>query len=119
MLSTFVFPDTHPVCFLGTYIGIITMTKDGVRRAAEMLLHGATLLAQPCPYCSGVRVIKDGRTLCASCGSEPERHPVQEPRRSIEQQVLELTAQLGSTTDATLRKKIIEELTRLSHHIAK
>ena len=34
------------------------------KRAAEMLLNGATLLAEPCPYCSGVRVMKSGSALC-------------------------------------------------------
>ena len=29
-----------------------------------MLLKGATLLSEPCPYCSGVRVMKDGYALC-------------------------------------------------------
>ena len=37
-----------------------------------MLLKGATLLGQPCPYCKGVRVMKDGYALCVSCGKEPE-----------------------------------------------
>ena len=40
-----------------------------------MLLNGATLLAEPCPYCSGVRVLKDGDALCVSCGAEPARAP--------------------------------------------
>ena len=47
-----------------------------VGRAAKMLLNGATLLSQPCPYCSGVRVIKDGYALCVSCGQEPEGREV-------------------------------------------
>lgn len=50
--------------------------KERVRRAAEMLLAGATLLGHPCPYCGGVRVIKDGDALCVSCGQEPERRDV-------------------------------------------
>lgn len=50
--------------------------KERVRRAAEMLLSGATLLGHPCPYCGGVRVIKDGDALCVSCGQEPERRDV-------------------------------------------
>ncbi len=50
--------------------------RERVRRAAEMLLAGATLLGHPCPYCGGVRVIKDGDALCVSCGQEPERRDV-------------------------------------------
>lgn len=94
------------------------MSQDNVRRAAEMLLGGATLLAQPCPYCSGVRVMKDGRALCVSCGSEPERTIQSEPTPRIEQQVLELTRQLGSATDPALRQKIVGEITRLSSKLA-
>jgi len=49
------------------------MTKDLTKKAAEMLLNGATLLSEPCPYCTGVRVMKEGQALCISCGREPER----------------------------------------------
>jgi len=41
-----------------------------------MLLQGATLLREPCPYCSGVRVMKEGQALCVSCGREPEKRNV-------------------------------------------
>ncbi len=47
------------------------MTTDLTKRAADMLLRGASLLGEPCPYCSGVRVMKDGHALCVGCGSEP------------------------------------------------
>ena len=48
------------------------MSNDLTKRAADMLLKGATLLAVPCPYCKGVRVMKDGNALCISCGREPK-----------------------------------------------
>jgi len=38
-----------------------------------MLLNGATLLGEPCPYCAGVRVMKEGHALCVNCGREPEK----------------------------------------------
>jgi UPF0148 protein len=47
------------------------MSNDLTKRAAEMLLKGATLLAEPCPYCKGVRIMKDGNAFCVSCGREP------------------------------------------------
>lgn len=50
------------------------MSRDLTKKAVEMLLKGATLLAEPCPYCKGVRVIKDGNALCINCGKEPERN---------------------------------------------
>ena len=37
-----------------------------------MLLNGATLVEAPCPYCRGVRVMKNGHALCINCGKEPE-----------------------------------------------
>ncbi len=49
------------------------MAEDLIRRAADMLLGGATLLSQPCPYCTGVRVLKDGQALCVNCGREPKK----------------------------------------------
>lgn len=52
------------------------MPEDLTQRAVKMLLGGATLLGQPCPYCAGVRVIKDGHALCTSCGREPEERHV-------------------------------------------
>ncbi len=38
-----------------------------------MILDGGTLLSEPCPYCKGVRVMKDGHALCVNCGKEPEQ----------------------------------------------
>ena len=52
------------------------MTNDLTKKAAEMLLNGATLLSEPCPYCAGVRVMKEGKALCANCGQEPMRREI-------------------------------------------
>ena len=48
------------------------MSNELTKKAAEMLLKGATLLSEPCPYCKGVRVMKDGNALCVNCGKKPE-----------------------------------------------
>ncbi len=93
------------------------MANDSIRRAAEMLLNGATMLAQPCPYCSGVRVIKNGRALCASCGSEPQNAPIKEDtpsKEEIESQILDLSKQLGASTESDHRKAILDEISHLS-----
>lgn len=92
------------------------MSQDSLKRAADMLLHGATLLAEPCPYCSGVRVLQSGRALCISCGAEPDSKGkvTQEGIKSMEQQMLELTRQLGSTTDAELRARLLDAISELS-----
>jgi UPF0148 protein len=52
------------------------VSKDLTKKAADMLLNGATLLSEPCPYCSGVRVMKEGHALCISCGREPEKKEI-------------------------------------------
>ena len=45
------------------------MVEDLTKKAAEMLLKGATLLSEPCPYCKGVRVMKEGQAvICNTCG---------------------------------------------------
>ena len=36
------------------------MSKDITKKAVDLLLGGATLLSETCPYCKGVRVIKNG-----------------------------------------------------------
>ena len=48
------------------------MSKELTKKAVDLLLTGATLLSEPCPYCSGVRVMKDGNALCLNCGREPK-----------------------------------------------
>ena len=50
------------------------MSNELTKKAAEMLLNGATLLSEPCPYCKGVRVMKDGNALCVNCGKKPEEN---------------------------------------------
>ena len=52
------------------------MTEELRKKAAKMLLNGATLLSEPCPYCKGVRVMKDGQALCTKCGREPEKRKI-------------------------------------------
>jgi len=67
------------------------MSRDLSKKAAEMLLNGATLLGESCPYCKGVRVMKDGYALCVSCGEEPVKKETpnekykQESRQSLEE----------------------------------
>ena len=68
------------------------MTESLTKKAAEMLLKGATLLSEPCPYCSGVRVMKDGQALCISCGREPEKKEIpKENTSTVQKSVLEET----------------------------
>ena len=62
-----------------------------------MLLKGATLLSESCPYCKGVGVMKDGHALCISCGREPEKKDI--PEENLQQES-------KSTLEGILEKKI-------------
>ena len=53
-----------------------TVTSEFTKKAAELLLQGATMLKEPCPYCSGVRIMKEGQAFCVSCGREPEKRNI-------------------------------------------
>ncbi|MGI9565502.1 MAG: Sjogren's syndrome/scleroderma autoantigen 1 family protein [Nitrosopumilus sp.] len=73
------------------------MSKELTKKAAEMLLNGATLLSEPCPYCSGVRVMKDGHAFCSSCGREPEKKYTKQE---------EIPKKSKSSLEETLEKKL-------------
>lgn len=73
------------------------MSDNLTKKAAEMLLKGATLLSEPCPYCSGVRVMKEGHALCIQCGREPEKREI--PKESSDKKQ-------KTSLEITLEKKI-------------
>lgn len=73
------------------------MSKDLTKKAAEILLNGGTLLSEHCPYCKGVRVMKNGRALCISCGREPEKKEI--PNEKTQQGT-------NSSLEEILEKKI-------------
>jgi len=84
------------------------VSEDLTKKAAEMLLKGATLLSEHCPYCKGVRVMKDGHALCISCGREPEKKDI--PKEKTQQR---------THLEETLEKKlesISKELEQESNH---
>jgi UPF0148 protein len=73
------------------------VSKDLTKKAAEILLKGGTLLSEHCPYCKGVRVMKDGHALCISCGREPEKKDI--PNEKTPQKT-------KSNLEETLERKI-------------
>ena len=73
------------------------MVEDLTKKAAEMLLKGATLLSEPCPYCKGVRVMKEGQALCISCGRQPEKKEIP---------TTNLPNEMTPTLEKTLEKKL-------------
>ena len=105
------------------------MTEDLTRKAAEMLLNGATLLSEPCPYCKGVRVMKDGYALCISCGREPEKKQV--PQKDIQQskkspleetldkKMLDLSKELEQEKDHEKQQKILKSINSVLETIEK
>ncbi len=80
------------------------MSNELTKKAIDMLLGGATLLSEPCPYCKGVRVMKEGNALCINCGREPEK-------KIIESNI----APTSSTTIEKLEKKLSELTDELSN----
>ena len=102
------------------------MSEDLTKKAAEMLLKGATLLSEPCPYCSGVRVMKDGNALCISCGSKPE--PKNDSKTSeskistieiMEKKLDALTKELDQETDHQKQQSILKSINSLIETIEK
>ena len=105
------------------------MTEDLTRKAAEMLLNGATLLSDPCPYCKGVRVMKDGHALCISCGREPEKKQI--PQKDIQQskkspleetlgkKMLDLSKELEQEKDHEKQQKILKSINSVLETIEK
>ncbi len=86
------------------------VSKDLTKKAVEMLLKGGTLLSERCPYCKGVRVMKDGHALCVSCGREPEKKDI--PKEKT-------TEKTKSPLEETLQKKmesLSKELEQENNH---
>lgn len=99
------------------------MSGDALKKAADMLLGGATLMREPCPYCKGVRVIKEGSALCTSCGREPDV-AVEAPstpaatRTELEARLVEASRMLGQEQDRAARDALLEEIGAISRAIA-
>ena len=104
------------------------MSNELTKKAAEMLLNGATLLSQPCPYCNGVRVIKDGFALCVNCGKQPEEKPTQtksveqepvKPLKILEKKLEDLSKQLEKEVNPKKQQELIESINSLVGVISK
>ena len=93
-----------------------------------MLLNGATLLAEPCPYCKGVRVMKDGHALCVNCGKEPEQKSVKTQNnkvdstftlKTLENKLEKLSTQLEKENEPSKQQELIKSIDSLIDIIAK
>ena len=95
------------------------MSNDLTKKAVEMLLKGATLVREPCPYCKGVRIMKDGSALCVTCGKEAKEEKVESILSKTEQKkehtsidnldrkIKELTEDLQKEKDYEKQKQIL------------
>ncbi len=109
------------------------MSAELRKKAAEMLLKGATLLAEPCPYCKGVRIMKDGNALCINCGKEPDKNKIDQDTRSeapsnektssvlisLKNKLEEVTKELESEKDHEKQQQILKSINSLIETIAK
>ena len=106
------------------------VTKDLTKKAVEMLLKGATLISEPCPYCKGVRVMHDGHALCVSCGKEPEEKstmsekPESEKTKNptiitLEKKLESLSKELEQEADHTKQQDILKSINSLIETIEK
>ncbi|MEW6042683.1 MAG: Sjogren's syndrome/scleroderma autoantigen 1 family protein [Thermoproteota archaeon] len=106
------------------------MSQELRKKAVEMLLAGATLVAEPCPYCRGVRVIKDGNALCISCGREPDKNKIAETAQkqelsqnpvleSLNKKLGQLTAELELEKDHEKQQQILKSINSLIETIQK
>ena len=84
------------------------MVNELTKKAAEMLLKGATLLSEPCPYCAGVRVMKEGKALCTNCGREPIKREVPGEGDNEKPKTV-LTASLEKKLDSLSKELELEE----------
>ena len=86
-----------------------------------MLLKGATLLSEHCPYCKGVRVMKDGYALCISCGREPEKKdiPKEKPQQrtsleeTLEKKMESLSNELKQENNHEKQQEILKSINLL------
>jgi UPF0148 protein len=103
------------------------MSKELQKKAAEMLLKGATLLSEPCPYCSGVRVMKEGHALCISCGREPEKKEIPEVKqpekteleKTLEKKLFALSKELEQESNSQKQQEILKSINSIIETIEK
>jgi UPF0148 protein len=99
------------------------VSKDLTKKAVELLLSGATLVSDPCPYCKGVRVMKNGSALCVSCGKEAKEERVEsvltktEKSSSVidnlDKKLQDLTIVLQSEKDLRKQKQILQTMSEI------
>ena len=104
------------------------MSKDLIQKAAKMVINGATILSDPCPYCKGVRIMKDGNALCINCGKEPDQKQIKKLTRerkstgvqnTLEKKLEKLSKQLENEDKPAVQQELIKSIDGLLAVIAK
>ena len=104
------------------------MSKDLIQKAAKMVINGATIMSEPCPYCKGVRIIKDGNALCINCGKKPYQKQIKKQTRgkksagvlnTLERKLEKLSQQLEKEDNPTRQQELIKSIDDLIAIIAK
>ncbi len=104
------------------------MAEDLTKKAADMLLKGATLLSEPCPYCKGVRVISKGQALCISCGRTPEKKDIPKEstsesknpiKESLEKKIESLSKELEHETNHDRQQEILKTINAILETMGK
>ncbi len=103
------------------------MSEGLTKKAAEMLLKGATLLSEHCPYCKGVRVMNDGHALCISCGREPEKKDIPKEKtqqrtpleETLEKKMESLSKELEQENNHEKQQEILKSINLLLKTIEK
>ena len=100
------------------------MSKERTKKAVEMLLKGATLVSDPCPYCKGVRIMKDGSAFCVNCGREGKEEklvsiePTEEKKENsaigkLEEKLKELTDDLQREKNYEKQQQILRSINEI------
>ena len=103
------------------------MSEEIKKKAIGMLLNGATLLSEPCPYCKGVRVMKDGDALCVGCGKSPDKElekknkesQNESPIKKLEEKLQNMTDELSKEKDPEKQEIILKSINLLIDTISK
>ena len=105
------------------------MENELTKKAAEMLLNGATLLSEPCPYCKGVRVMKEGHALCIKCGREPEKknisikkspdNSMSQIKQTLQRKIEILTKEIETEKELEKQQNILKTINSLLETIGK
>ncbi|HJU14702.1 MAG TPA: Sjogren's syndrome/scleroderma autoantigen 1 family protein [Candidatus Nitrosotalea sp.] len=94
--------------------------SEFTKKAVEMLLKGATLVSDPCPYCKGVRIMKDGNAFCANCGkgstetvevsAKPDDAKEASPAHQLDQKLKSLADELTREKDYSKQQQILKSI---------